>query len=262
MTIMHLSSEYPPTQVFGLGRAVCDLAVAQAALGHEVHVVTNSLGGNAPDTVVDGVWVHRIHFPPPPKPPDDTAAVIQFNVLLVQKVVELLRAGLAPEVVHVHDWLTALAGRAVRHLCAQSQLTVTIHDTVHGKHFGKLTPPNQYVSFLERFVGAEADLAICCSDHVRQELIQEYQVVPEKIAIIPCGVDARRFAVEADLAAFSQLFGNPSDKIVLYVGRLDREKGITHLLEAMARVLLAVPDARLVIAGKGVLQQELTETAR
>lgn len=262
MVIMHLSSEYPPTQVFGLGRAVCDLAVAQAALGHEVHVVTNSLGGSDPDAVMNGVWVHRIHFPPPPKPPDDTSAVIQFNVLLVQKVVELLQAGLTPEVVHVHDWLTALAGRAVRHLFAQALLAVTIHDTAHGKHFGKLTPPNQYVSFLERFVGAEAHLVICCSEHVRQELIQEYQVAPEKIAIIPCGVDTGRFAVEADLAAFSQVFSSPTDRIVLYVGRLDREKGIPHLLEAMARVLLAVPEARLVIAGKGVLQQELSETAR
>lgn len=262
MIIMHLSSEYPPTQVFGLGRAVCDLAVAQAKLGHEVHVVTNSLGGKEAETIMDGVRVHRIHFPPPPKPPDETSAVIQFNVLLVQKVVELLAIGLAPEVIHVHDWLTALAGRAAKHLCIEALFTVTIHDTVHGKHFGQLTPPNQYVSFLERFIGAEADLTICCSDHVRQELVQEYQVPSQRIAIIPCGVDAERFDVDADLTAFRQLLGEAPDKIVLYVGRLDREKGIAHLLEAMARVLLAVPQGRLVIAGKGVLQEELAATAR
>lgn len=262
MIVMHLSSEYPPTQVFGLGRAVCDLAVAQAKLGHEVHVVTNSLGGREAEAMVDGVRVHRIHFPPPPKPPDETSAVVQFNVLLVQKVVELLAIGLAPEVIHVHDWLTALAGRAAKHLAPAALLSVTIHDTVHGKHFGQLTPPNQYVSFLERFVGTEADLTICCSEHVRGELVQEYQVPPQKIAIIPCGVDASRFHIDADLTAFRQLLGEPSDRIVLYVGRLDREKGVSHLLEAMARVLLAVPQGRLVIAGKGVLEGNLVEMAR
>ena len=48
MRVFHLSSEYPPQQVFGLGRAVHDLAVAQAGLGAEVHVVTNSIGGKGP----------------------------------------------------------------------------------------------------------------------------------------------------------------------------------------------------------------------
>ncbi|MEN6642399.1 MAG: glycosyltransferase family 4 protein [Armatimonadia bacterium] len=261
MKIMHLSSEYPPTQVFGLGRAVNDLAVAQAALGHEVHVVTNSLGGCDPDSLMDGVWVHRIHFPPPPKPPDDTTAVIQFNVLLVQKACELLRSGLAPEVIHVHDWLTVLAGRSVKHLHPNSLLAVTIHDTAHGKYFGRLSPPNQYISFLERYVGAEAELVICCSEHVRQELTQEYQVPSEKIGIIPCGVDAERFVVDVDVEGFLCLFADPGDKVILYVGRLDQEKGLPHLLEALARLLLVVPQARLVIAGKGVLHQRLLESA-
>lgn len=262
MKIMHLSSEYPPIQVFGLGRAVCDLAVAQAGLGHEVHVVTNSLGGRDVDTVVDGVQVHRIAFPPPPKPPDDTTAVIQFNVLLMQKVTDLLGAGLAPEVVHVHDWLTVLAGRAALHLHPSARFAVTIHDTAHGKHFGQLTPPNQYAAFLERYVGAEAGLVICCSEHVRQELLQEYHVPPAKIAIIPCGVASRRFQIDADLRAFSQLFAAPSDRLMLYVGRLDTEKGLPHLLEALAQVLLVIPQARLVIAGKGALHQSLLERAR
>jgi len=57
-----LASEYPPLQVFGLGPAVHDLAVAQAELGHEVHVVTNSIGGRDPDAVVEGVHVRRVRM--------------------------------------------------------------------------------------------------------------------------------------------------------------------------------------------------------
>lgn len=262
MRILHLSSEYPPTQVFGLGRAVHGLAVAQAQQGHEVHVITNSLGGRDADCLVDGVQVHRIHFPPPPKPPDDTAAVVQFNVLLVQKTTGLLQEGLAAEVVHAHDWLTVLAGRAVTHLQPAALLAVTVHDTAHGKYFGHLTPPNQYCSFLERYAGAEADLVVCCSEHVRCELTGHYQVPGDKVAIIPCGVDPAHFAIDADLATFRQLFADPADHLVLYVGRLDAEKGIPHLLEALAVVLIAQARARLVVAGKGALQEQLLKQAR
>ena len=60
MKIVHLASEYPPQKVFGLGRFVRDLATAQAACGHEVHVLTNSFGGRDYDIVQDGVRIHRI----------------------------------------------------------------------------------------------------------------------------------------------------------------------------------------------------------
>lgn len=38
MRIIHLSSEYPPQQVYGLGRYVRELAEAQTASGHSVEV--------------------------------------------------------------------------------------------------------------------------------------------------------------------------------------------------------------------------------
>jgi len=113
MKILHLSSEYPPQKVYGLGRAVRELAVAQAALGHEVHVVTNSMSGSDHETVDNGVHVHRVSFPPPPKPADDVTTVVQFNVQIIERVGN---ARFAPgvEVIHSHDWLTGLAGIAVR----------------------------------------------------------------------------------------------------------------------------------------------------
>src|SRR5205823_5592764 len=60
LRILHVSSEYPPAKVYGLGRFVHGLARAQAALGETVFVLTNSEGGAQDDVVLDGVWVHRI----------------------------------------------------------------------------------------------------------------------------------------------------------------------------------------------------------
>ena len=105
-------------------------------------------------------------------------------------------------------------------------------------------------------MGQEAELIICCSNYVRGEMVDGYQVPADKIAVIPCGVDERRWRVEGDLATYRTLFARPEERIVGYVGRLDQEKGIPTLVEAFAAVLAAHPEARLVLAGKGVLQQQ------
>ena len=262
MKIFHLASEYPPIQVFGLGRAVHDLAVAQAALGGEVHVVTNSVGGRDQEVVNDCVFVHRIDFPPPPKPPDDTMAVTQFNISAVETAARTIDRIGVPDVLHVHDWLTVLCGRMLKWLHPEARLAATIHDTAQGKYFGQLDRPQQYTAHLERWIGMEADAIICCSQHVRGEMIQQYGCAPEKITVIPCGVDEAQFEVTGDLATFKTMFGRGDDRLVLYVGRLDREKGINVLIDAMAQVAAIEPRAKLLIVGKGQLQETLQEQIR
>ena len=210
-----------------------DLAVAQARQGHDVHVVTNSNRGHDPDSVVDGVHVHRITFPPPPKPPDDTMAVQQFNILALQTAAQVARDH-EIDVIHVHDWLTVLSGRMMAWLYPDARLVCTIHDTAHGKHFGQLSLPQQYSAHLERWIGQEADLIICCSRYVHDEMTTTYGVAPQKIAIIPCGVDESRWQVAGNIDGYRTLFARPDEKIIGYVGRLDKENGIHTLVDAFA----------------------------
>lgn len=262
MRIYHIASEYPPLQVFGLGRAVHDLAVAQAGLGHEVHVVTNSIGGRDPDAVVNGVHVHRIAFPPPPKPPDDTMAVTQFNISALETASRAIASSGIPDVVHVHDWLTVLSGRMLKWLHADACLACTIHDTAQGKHFGQLARHQQYSAHLERWIGMEADTIICCSNYVREEMVNQYGTPPQKITVVPCGVDETQFQVDGDIASYRALFARTDERIIGYVGRLDKEKGLPTLVGAFARLMVAMPEAKLVLVGKGVLQDAISQQAR
>jgi glycogen synthase len=85
LRILHLASEYPPQPVYGLGLYVRELAEAQAELGHDVEVVTNSLGGREEETVRQGVLVRRVRFPPPPKAPATSAMVLHFDLQLVER---------------------------------------------------------------------------------------------------------------------------------------------------------------------------------
>jgi len=93
-------------------------------------------------------------------------------------------------------------------------------------------------------------------------MADEYGTPPEKISVIPCGVDEAQFAVEGDLDSYRTIFAEPDEQIVGYVGRLDKEKGLPNLVAAFARVLVAAPNAKLVLVGKGVLQESIQRQAR
>jgi 1,4-alpha-glucan branching enzyme len=262
MRILHVASEYPPQQVFGLGRYVHELALESARQGHVVHVLTNSMGEGTADTVDEGVAVHRVHFPPPPKPPGDTAPALAFNVHLLQRAHALGTVGLGqPEIVVSHDWLTAIAGeRLARRLHIPHAWTV--HDTVRGKLGARPPESTDVVSAgIERWAAQQADLILVNSSAVRNEVMLD-GAEAEHIRILPCGIDCDRFASRQRperLAHFRTLFAAPNEILITYVGRLDLEKGIDTLINACARLQQERLPFRLAIAGKGVLAETIQE---
>ena len=108
LRIVHLSDNYPPSRG-GLEGSVQSLATAQAASGHEVHVVTTEMTGQPAHHVEGGVSVwrlpflmgrlpgafvdsQRVFFPPVPEP------------VFVHALHSLL-GSLQPDVLHVHAWI-------------------------------------------------------------------------------------------------------------------------------------------------------------
>jgi len=257
--ILHLASEYPPQKVFGLGRFVHGLAREQARQGHEVHVVTNSMGGRQHETEECGVHVHRVDFPPPPEPAHIGATVTQFNTQLIERI---LRDAVCPEahVVNSHDYLTALAGKVVARRLGAT-FVVTVHDTVVGKRFGKLNNDAKYAANIEHWMYQLADRIICVSEHTRNEVVERYGAPQGKTFAIHNAVSEEDFPTPDPrlLARFRRVLARDDEKIVLYVGRLDREKGVDVLVRAFARVR-DVP-AKLVVAGKGKLEPGLRKLA-
>ena len=257
MRIIHLASQYPPEKVFGLGRFVQDLAIEQVRMGHEVHVITNSMSGRSHEALDRGVQVHRVDFPPPPKPPDDGSTVTQFNAQLIERV---FKDGicLKANVVNAHDWLTALAGEAIARR-RNAAFVVTIHDLIVGKRFNELNDDSRYIGNIEHWFMREADGLICVSHHTREEAIAHYGAPPDKTHAIHNAVSEERFRRPDPklLQRFRRALAGDEERLVLYVGRLDPEKGVEVLLQAFAAVLAERLRARLVLAGSGKLEEEL-----
>lgn len=83
--------------------------------------------------------------------------------------------------------------------------------------------------------------------------------VPGDWRIIPCGVDTTRFCPGLPGPAALKRDGSP---LVLFLGRLDRRKGLAVLLRALPLVRARVPGARLAVVGSGPLEVEARRLAR
>lgn len=111
--------------------------------------------------------------------------------------------------------------------------------------------------FIERRAYRSAKRLIVLSTAFRDVLVRSYGIPADRIVVIPGGVDATRFQ-PADKVECRKKLGWPVDKkIILCVRRLVRRMGLEHLIEAFAQIAADEPDAMLVIAGKGPLQDEL-----
>lgn len=261
MRVLMFSWEYPPRVVGGLARHVHDLSVALAAGGTHVDVITIAEDGAAPEEeVAQGVRVLRVK-PYHLLPRDFISGILQQNLALLEKALTLFQQGESYDLVHAHDWLVAYAARAVKH-ALKLPLAATIHATEYGRNRGLYTDEQRYISDVEWWLTYEAWKVICCSDYMRGELQRVFHLPADKIEMVPNGVDPHQFRAGRYNTAVRDRYAAPDEKIILFVGRLVQEKGVQVLLDAVPRILAAIPKVKVVIAGKGPALEPLRAQAR
>lgn len=262
MRVLHLSWEYPPVVYGGLGRHVHALAEAQAAAGADVVVLTQAAEGAADDERVNGVRIVRVRHDAPFVPLDAEHLigwVFGFSSGMSRGVLRLM-AGWRPDVIHGHDWMVA-------HSCvlaaqeSKRPFVLTVHATEAGRHQGWL--PNELsrtVHGIEAWGAHQASRVIACSEHMRWEVTRLFEIPADQVTVIPNGVDPSSWRVPVRLRRAAR--DTHPGSLVVFTGRLEWEKGVHTLIDAMALVRRAVPDARLVIAGRGSQHDDLVQQAR
>lgn len=258
MKVLMLSWEYPPKSVGGLASHVYDLTCALAEEGVEVHLLTCGGAGIPSFEQVKGVKVHRVE-PYRVSSPDFVTWVAQFNVSLLERAIPLLMEGNDFHILHAHDWLVAYAARALKH-AGRLPLVVTIHATEYGRNYGLHNDIQRHISDVEWWLTYEAWRVICCSHYMEGEVKHVFQLPQDKINVIPNGVDASKFASRSTFARREE-YAAPDEKIVFYVGRLVREKGVHVLVDAIPEVLSHYPRAKFIIAGRGPCADQLKQQA-
>jgi glycosyltransferase involved in cell wall biosynthesis len=128
---------------------------------------------------------------------------------------------------------------------------------------GERQPSVWAKAYLERTVYRRGLRFIVLSNYSRDVLCLFYGVPAERIRVVPGGVDANFFGIDATRPAARERLGWPQDRpIVLAVRRLVRRVGLDDLVAAMDEVRKRVPDALLLIAGKGPLEGDLQSLVR
>ena len=111
---------------------------------------------------------------------------------------------------------------------------------------------------VERAVYRRASAFIVLSRPFGQILERRFGVPPDKIHVIPGGVDVSRFAIRESRADCRAALGWPQDRpIVLAVRRLMRRMGLDDLVAAAALLRERVPNVLVLIAGSGPIRGEL-----
>ena len=260
MKILMLTWEYPPRIVGGIARVVHDLSKRLIKDGHEVTVVTYRDNADVPEYENDkGVNVYRvdnymIH------PNNFIDWILQLNFNLVSKATEIINKEGGFDVIHAHDWLVANAAKALKNAYG-IPVVATIHATEAGRNSGIHDDTQRYINDTEWMLTYEASEVIVNSNYMKNELQRLFRLPYEKINVIPNGINLSNFiGIERDYD-FRRQYAMDNEKIILYVGRLVYEKGIQHLIAAMPKVLSNYHDAKLIIAGRGGMMDELRQEA-
>lgn len=123
----------------------------------------------------------------------------------------------------------------------------------------RVADPRPWRMWLERWGTARADRIVCVSQNVAEHCLR-YGFPNEKLTVIPNGVDLTRLSCiqPADLQTLGVA---PGHKVLIFAGRLDRQKGIDAFFPYVAQILVDDPDWEWLIVGDGPLRRRLEQQA-
>ena len=222
--------EYPPEVYGGAGVHVEHLARALAAHGG-VEVAVHCFGATRDDELVAAAY----------RPWEKLAGRAPHRAALQTFSVDLAMAAAVEgaDLVHTHTWYANLAG----HL---AKLTYGIPHVMTSHSLEPLRPWKaeqlgggyNLSGWAERTAAEAADAIIAVSRGMRDDILASYPAVaPARVHVIHNGVDTNIYRPDPGTDVLERLAIDPSLPTAVFVGRITRQKGVPHLLDAAERMM-------------------------
>ena len=175
-------------------------------------------------------------------PTNDIKAFISIFCLLRQ---------LKPDIVHTHTSKAGILGRLAAWLARVPLIIHTPHGHVFYGHFGRSL--SRIFLQIEKLLGRITHHQIALTPEEGNDYLSLGVSKPNNTSVIHSGVDVHQFSKGAKQRSKKRKeLGIPPDCLVVgYVGWLIPIKGVTYLINAMARVVEQHPESILVLVGKG-----------
>lgn len=139
------------------------------------------------------------------------------------------------DVVHTHTWYVSMAGFLAKKLF-NIPFVLTTHslEPLRAWKAEQLGSGYAMSSWMERTAILDADAVIAVSKGTKADILRAYpEVAADKIHVIYNGIDLVEYEKTSDTSALTKYGVDPAIPYVLFVGRITRQKGVTHLVEAI-----------------------------
>jgi starch synthase len=222
-----ITREYPPYVYGGAGVHVEYLS---RELARKIEVDVHCWGDQ--QSSIGNLYVHGA------KPWDALSAGQQkFKTSLEALSLNLLQLeGLSKaELVHTHTWYASMAGFWAKKLF-NIPFVLTTHslEPLRAWKAEQLGTGFAMSSWMERTAILDADAVIAVSQGTRTDILKAYpDIDPARIHVIYNGIDLAEYQKTDDVSALKAYGVNVARPYILFVGRITRQKGVTHLVDAI-----------------------------
>ena len=204
-------------------------------MGHEVTVISERPAGLPSGEVMDGVEIRRI---------GGKASIHLLAPLYVKKHGREYDV-VVDDIAHAVPWYSPLV--------TKTPVIAQIHHVHQDVVYVELPAPLAWaISRAERTIAKIYKRFIAVSQSTKNTLVDKLGVDPNRIAVVPNGVDLEKYRP-------GQKDPRPT---VLWVGRIKKYKNLDHLLRAYRTVKQKVPDAQLIIIGSGDQERKMRDLAK
>lgn len=226
MIVSLYTNEYPPHIYGGAGVHVDFLTQELAKLAQvEVRCFGNQKEQNDNLNVL-GVQPSLLN-------PNDTVNEHFKMFQNLSRNVEMAQINMNADIIHCHTWYTHLAGVFSRELL-QVPLVLTTHSLETHRPWKVEQLGNGY--FLSRWIEHHAyntaDGVIAVSEQMKTDVVEAYGISPDKVRVIHNGIDPHFYQPTFDDDLLRSFGIQPDKPMMLFVGRITRQKGISNLIEA------------------------------
>lgn len=149
------------------------------------------------------------------------------------------------DLVHCHTWYAQFAG-IIAKLCYGVPLVITTHSLEPMRPWKREQLGRGYdmSSWIEKTAIEMADAVIAVSEGTKQEVLDHFDVDEEKVKVIYNGIDLQQYVSVKETDVLHKYNIDSTKPYVLFVGRITRQKGIIHLVNAIEFIN---PDTQIVL---------------
>ncbi len=231
----------------GMNVYVLELSRELATLGYEVDIFTRR-DGDLPRIEEVAPNLRLVRIDAGPAEPIEKEEIISYLPAFADELTHFAAKERAPyAIVHSHYWQSGWAGGILARRFGVPH-AVMFHTLGEVKNRARISEHEPKLRIHhEREVVRRADAILTASDHERILLQRYYSADPGRIHTIPCGVDLTHFRPLDRAACREELALPATSPVVLWVGRLEKLKGVDILIDAIAG--LDNPAVTLLIVG-------------